>query len=121
MRNVFTGKEVIVPSLEHKNLPRDSAIAVAIDTLHDYRFTVSGMGLPGNPPLPVDIAGPYHVAVTCRVAPRLCSTCDLHDESAPKKVPFFGEPTEKVIEPGLFSHPHTLQTIEVPGAGCAQF
>ncbi len=54
----------------------------------------------------------------------LTSTSDLHEEieSGESAVEPFGEPCEPTgARVGLYSNPHTLDLIEVPGAGYSKF
>jgi hypothetical protein len=121
-RNPFTGEIAICRPKDHKDLSTAGDVVGAIAKLQEYDVETSGIGRPSNPPLPLEFDDEYHVAVACRLSPRLCCTCDLHEESeGAERVPFFGQPSDRLIEIGLFRNPRTLDIIEVPGAGCAHF
>ena len=121
-RNPFTGELEVHPMMDHTKLGGVDRVAEAVGTRADYQVEASGAGRPRNPPLPLDFEGPYLVGVICRSSSRLCSTSDPHEESGGAcGVPFFGTPCEGGIKRGLFCNPHTLEIIEVAGAGCARF
>ncbi len=47
---------------------------------------------------------------------------DLHEEAESSRKPIpFGDECDESDSLGVFTHPHTLEVIEVPGAGCARF
>jgi hypothetical protein len=65
---------------------------------------------------------PYALAIAVRVRDHQVSTSNLHEESEdPRAPPFLGDAADPSLTVGLYSHPETLEVIEVPGAGCARF
>ena len=88
----------------------------------EFGVIVSASGRPRLPPLSIDFADDYNVAVSCHVRSKSVSTSDLHDEKPTnRKAVRFGEECSPKVRAGLYSHPETLDVIEVPKAGCARF
>jgi len=118
----FTGRNLIVELRDRKDLPAPSDIAAAVDQLRDFELEIAGVGLPKMPPLPIDFHEPYHIGVTCYVTSQLRSTSDPHETlTLGEKLNlyrsiFTGDPGD-----GYFIHPHTMDVIKVPNAGCSRF
>jgi hypothetical protein len=122
-KNPFTGEvlEIRLPLRRPKKL-------IGLENLHDlvqhangvpeYDVRVTSLGLPHVAPLPIDFAKPYTLTVSCHIRAQTVAMCDLHEETGPVR---FGENCGEADVMGLFTHPRTLQVIEVPGAGCARF
>ena len=121
-RNPFTGKTVAFRMTDRKRFHDIAAVIKAIATLKDYEAEVSGTGRPKTPPIPLDFDDPYYIGITCRVSSVLRSTSDMHEESGTDPdLSFYGTPCDRVLKTGVFNNPHTLEVIEVAGAGCARF
>ena len=88
----------------------------------EYNIDVSACAAPKVAPLPIEFADPYDLTVGCRQRSQLVSTSDLHENATPGQTAIaFGQDCTAADTLGLFTHPETLATIEVPGGGCARF
>jgi hypothetical protein len=125
--NPFTGESLEFRTATRmaargKSLKNPRDIVAAAAGVPEFDMRLSGKGMPRTPPLPIDFAKAYSVDVGCCVRANAVSLSDLHEESGSDKNPvMFGEDCNKEDLVGLYSHPETLEIIEVPGAGCAQF
>lgn len=118
----FTGQKLRVEIKDHKKLNSPEKITWAIQSLRDYEVEVVGVGRPKTPPLVLEFKEPYHLGVTCYAYSEPRSTSDLHEKpSENRKALPYGRPCLEMGEYGYFTNPHTLATIEVPGAACARF
>jgi len=64
----------------------------------------------------------YELRVECCRRSKLTSTSDLHEETPTDRIAKpFDQPCELADRVGLYSHPETLELIEVPDAGCCTF
>jgi hypothetical protein len=126
-RNPFTGHKLVflgsTRMLEKpKALKSTKEIVPAAKSVSEFNVEASRVGLPMTPPLPIDFSKPYSIQITCCVRSRAVSLSDLHEESGSKRKRLpFDEDCNKWVQSGLFTHPHTLQVIEVPQAGRARF
>jgi hypothetical protein len=126
-RNPFTGEVLTIrtPSRSasiHRSLSSIKDIAGVAEGTPEFNVDVSGRTRPRVPPLEIAFAKAYHLAVRCCVRSRLVSTSDLHEESKRRRgTVAFGEDCSANDSLGLYTHPETLELIEVPGAGCARF
>ena len=125
--NPFTGESMVFTSPTRKigrrqTLTSVDGIAAAVEDLDEYDIELAGEGPPSRPPLPLEFAGNYHLAISCHVRSAPVSTSDLHEESAADRTAIpFDEPFARTDRIGLFSDPTTLAIIEVPDAGSARF
>jgi hypothetical protein len=122
VKSRITGEIRTLKLPDRFTLPSPVQIADEISRLKEYNISVSGTGKPINPPIPLNLDEPYHVAVTFVMPSALCSTSNLHDESGSDlKLPFYGTPCNNILNHGFFSHPQTLKILQVLDAGCARF
>jgi hypothetical protein len=118
----FTGRNLIVELRDRKDLQAPTETAAAIDRLRDFDLEITGVGLPKLPPLPIDFHEPYHVAVTCYISSQLRSTSDPHEPlTLGKKLDLYGSIFTEDPGDGYFIHPHTMDVMKVPNAGCSRF
>jgi hypothetical protein len=97
-----------------------SEIAERLLGLDDYDVMVSGQGPAKVPPFKLyattdsesEFKGTYSYEVRCRLRAEAVSTCEE---------PPFGSPCSSQRQNGIFRHPNTGATIEVPSAACARF
>jgi hypothetical protein len=125
-RNPFTGEPVIfrgLPRKSERNLRLDSIRQFppsAVDS-HDYSIDVSNNTIPKIAPLVIDFREKYHLSVSCQRRSHLVSTSGLHSETSNRQAVRFDDDCDDSNHLGLYTHPQTLELIEVPGAGCALF
>jgi hypothetical protein len=126
-RNPFTGEPVIIRGLPRK--PEENLVVnsvrefppMAIDC-HDYSIDVYNHTIPKLPPLVIDFGEEYHLSVSCQRRSQLVSTSDLHSETtSTRQAVRFDDDCDESNHMGLYTHPQTLELLEVPGAGCALF
>jgi hypothetical protein len=109
--NPLTGGTVVVQLKDRTRLETLDQLEVAAAGLSDFEVQVSGEGRPRLPPLEIDFEEPYYLGVTCFVSWTLRCT----------SMASYGEQCDGQSAIGIFQHPETLETIEVPGAGAARF
>jgi hypothetical protein len=125
-RNPFTGEviEIRAPSrcpTNHHNLKDANEVAELATGVAEFDACVSGKAQPQFPPLEIDFGVPYHLSVRCRVRSQLVSTSQFHGKSwGGRKIVGFGQDCTTADSLGVYTHPETLETILVPGAGCAR-
>src|SRR5205823_703276 len=96
-----------------------AGVAKGID---EYDVDVSGHANPEVLPLPIDCVDACYLAVGCRIRAQTVSMSDLHSESASgRSAAPFGQDCDESNSLAVFTHPETLDVIEVPDAGCARF
>jgi hypothetical protein len=121
-KNPLTNKIQTVRLRDETELRGVDEVAAIVAKHQDFNITASGMGRPKCPPLPVNIAEPYYLGVTCRVYPEVRSTSDLHEESrGPEGIPSYGKICDIERTIGFFTNPHDMALIRIPGAGCGRF
>ena len=126
-RNPFTGEIIVFHEPTRlpgklESLENAKQIGPAAKGVQEFNVRAYGIGLPITPPLEIDFSKPYSITVTACVRSRPVSLSDLHEESKSNRERMrFGEDCEKPVASGLFTHPTTLEIIEVPRAGCANF
>jgi hypothetical protein len=126
-RNPLTGETVFVPRRYHTLLSEVEELPLALDRLEQYEFEVSGTGPPKLSlldfnPESVPFESPFEFRLRCCLSRVIVSTSDYHgDQPTGRESQPFGEPVDKTSGTGYFSNPETLETIKVPGAGCARF
>lgn len=127
-RNPVTGQVIVIKAHQsrwpdrRKKLENIGELAEVVADSDEYQVDVAGCTVPKVPPLPIDFADPYHLTVSCQQRSRLVSTSNLHGEATlGRKAVQFSQECTGADSVGLFTHPETLATIEVPGAGCARF
>lgn len=118
----FSGKNLTVELKDRKKLQAPTEIAAAVDQLRDFELEIAGVGLPKVPPLPIDFHEPYHVGVTCYISSQLRSTSDPHELlTCGEKLNLYGCIFTGDSDDGYFIHPHTMDVMKVPNAGCSRF
>ena len=121
-KNPFTGETTAFPQWKGKQLKNLSQLTAALRDLDDYNVYLAGKGPPKVPAFTFQFKGPYGFSVHCSLRANVVSMSDWHgDVRIKRKVKFFGEPCNPKARMGVFTHPETLQAIEVPNAGCARF
>jgi hypothetical protein len=109
--NPLTGGTVVVQLKDRTRLETLDQLEIAAASLSDFEAQVSGEGRPRLPPIEIDFAEPYYLGVTCFVSSTLRCT----------SMASYGKQCDGHSAIGIFQHPETLETIEVPGAGAARF
>jgi hypothetical protein len=115
------GEELSIPLRDFKKLGSISDIPEQLVGLDDYGVMMSGQGPAEVPPFTLytltqsketEFKETYSYDLSCHLRAKAVSTCEE---------PPFGSlrPGERAI--GIFRHPRTGATIDVPRAGCARF
>lgn len=119
--NSLRGEELSIPRRDFAALGSISEIPGQLVGLYDYDVVVSGLGPAKLPPLTLytitgseesEFKGTYGFEVRCCLRKDVVSTCET---------PPFGSQFQSESRNGIFRHPHTGVTIEVPNAACARF
>jgi hypothetical protein len=120
--NPFTQKKMTAEVKDCKQIENLASVSEALKALNDYEIEVASFGQPKQPPLEVDFKDSYHVGVTCFVSSKPRSTSDLHDDKKNgKQSALYNQLCPEMPAEGLFTNPHTLETIKVQDAGYARF
>jgi hypothetical protein len=141
LKNAYTGETINIraPSRRSEKTETLTDISQIIEAgagHREYDVTISGDGIPANPPLIVGIvendrwepwANAYHHAVTCRVRSNIVRLYHLESEKdihrpadITKYQPRFDEDCSIDEREGIFVHPE-LGAIRIPNAGCGMF
>src|SRR6266567_1195333 len=119
--NPLTGEELSIGVRDFTPLGSTSEIPELLAGLDDYDVIVSGQGPSILPPFTLytatqsavsEFKGTYGYDVRCRLRSAIVSTCEI---------PPFGGPGSLDGRNGIFHHPITGATMEVPNAACARF
>jgi len=127
LRNQVTGETLVVqmPTRWPDRRSVISSIAELADAVagaKEFDVDVSDTVLPKVAPLVIDFSEPYHLLIGHRIRSQLVSMSDLHDEvETDKNAVFFGRDCGEADSLGLYTHPESLELIELPDAGCARF
>lgn len=117
--NPFTGETVSFPMNDFKYLQGVSEIPSAAKGISDYSVAVEGTGRPAVPPIPIDFADRYAIAIACRVSSVPRSTSDIYDDTQNQAQ--FNKPCLEPMPYGHFTDPNTHEILKVGDAGRAQF
>jgi hypothetical protein len=121
-------REGFVPASSELFAPR----LAALEGEQSFDVGVGGVGIPLNTPLAIGHYGddeewrpfeePYDLKIGCSLRPSPVWTSDdqEHFNTNPGS-PFFDDPCSDKDRTGCFTHPNTLEIIEVPHGGCACF
>lgn len=120
-----------------EHLSATSQIVALAEQEQEYDVSVVGTVPPTHPPLDIgglgkdgtwqSWAGPYHLAIFCRVRNSLVRLCYLksgEDPNGPPHdigIPTFDEDCAEGELDGLFVHPLSPSPIRIPNAGCGRF
>jgi hypothetical protein len=126
-RNPVTGESIALPRRDHTAIDGVSGLRSELEALDEYRVVMSGEGPPQLPVVKLDPefdngGEPYQFDIRCCLKPVVVSTSDFHgDERTIRRIAPHGQPCEATDRTGFFSNPRTMETIEVPEAGCTRF
>ncbi len=119
--DALTGEKISIPVRDFASLGSISDIPERLVGLGDYDVVFSGQGPPKLSPFTLytttdsegsAFKGTYSYEIRCRLRAEVVSTC---------AEPPFGSPCPSERQSGIFRHPNTGTTIEVPNAACARF
>lgn len=119
--NPVTGETLSIPVRDFASLGSISDIPEQLTALDDYDIIMSGHGPAKLPPFTLytfteseekEFKATYGYEVRCSLRPVVVSMC---------QTPPFGSPCPSEMRTGIFRHPQTGATIEVPNAACARF
>jgi cellulase/cellobiase CelA1 len=128
-RNPVTGEIIFVPRRDCTLLPDIEDLPLVLEGLDQYEFEVSGAGplklawFDFNPDS-VPCESPFEFLLRCCLSREIVSTSDYHgDQPTSPEIKPFGRPiaADETNGIGFFSNPATLETINVPAAGCSRF
>lgn len=127
--NVFTGEKKTIPISDQVKIENPADIPQLIEGITRYAVLASGEWKLGSAPLAlfttdgIPFEKDYLCEVSCNLRPETVSTsCSVGElASNHQNVRPFGEPCDSDGTTGIFTHPWTGKTIEVPNAGCARF
>lgn len=121
LTNPLTGQEVILPSYAHQSLTELDQFVAATEGLANYCLHLEGIGRPALPPIPIDFADPYSIAVRCHVTAVPHSTSSPYDDEISQQLIQYDRPCPDPVDCGYFTDPTTNETVEVVDAGRARF
>ncbi len=126
-RNPATGEVIALPRRDCTAVEGVFGLGPELEALDEYETVMSGEGPPQLPVAQLDPefdngGEPYQFAIRCCLRPVVVSTPDFHgDERTIRRIVPRGEPCDATDRTGFFTNPRTVETIDVPEAGCARF